>query len=162
MDGVPRAASLLVGLALALGLADCGGDEPKASPRAASPARVIGGWADALRAGDVARAGSFFVLPAVVSNGTPPLTVRTRTQLAAFNRALPCGARLLRTVRHHGYVIAEFKLVDRKGPGAISPCPGKGATAATAFRLVRGKIREWRRAAAFPGEEEPPPTTNQT
>jgi hypothetical protein len=157
-EAVRRAVSLLA----MLGLAACGGGggdaKPKPSP---TPASVIRGWAEALRAGDVAKAGTYFALPAVVSNGTPPLTVRTRAELGAFDRALPCGARLLRTVGHHGYVIAEFRLVDRHGPGAISPCPGKGAKAATAFRVVKGKIREWRRVTAFPGDGAPPPT-NQT
>jgi hypothetical protein len=55
-------------------------------------------------------------------------------------------------------VIAEFRLTDRKGPGAVTPCQGKGAKASTAFRVVSGKIREWRRVSGFPDEGAPAPT----
>jgi hypothetical protein len=141
-----------------LAVAGCGGGHVAAATRRApTAAAIIRGWADALRAGRVQRAGSYFALPVIVSNGTPPVSVETRAQLRAFHQALPCGARLLSTVPHHGYVIAEFRLVDRSGAGAISPCPGKGRTAATAFRIAKGKIREWRRVPAFPGEGEPTP-----
>ena len=106
---------------------------------------VVRQWADSLRQGDVAAAAKLFALPAKVANGTPLLTLKTRSQVRVFNTALPCGARLTTVSAHHGYLIAVFRLTDRSGPGAIKSCPGKGNRAATAFKIVKGHIAEWRR-----------------
>src|SRR5689334_10829157 len=58
---------------------------------------VIAAWADAVRRGDPARATGFFALPAIVYQPSyGPVEVRTRGVAEAFNRALPCGARLIR------------------------------------------------------------------
>ena len=56
--------------------------------------RVIKQWSDELRAGDVIAASERFALPTVIQNGTPPLRLTARAQVEAFNRSLPCGARL--------------------------------------------------------------------
>jgi hypothetical protein len=129
------------------GLGDSG---KKAS--ASTPAAVIRGWSDALRGGDIDRASGYFAVPSVVENGSPPVELHSLAEAKIFNRALPCGARYLRSTPHHGYVIAEFRLTDRTGPGAMRPCQGKGAKADVAFRITHGKIAEWRRAAGYPGE----------
>jgi hypothetical protein len=107
----------------------------------------------------VARADGLFSLPTVVQNGTPPLRLRTRAEIHLFDSSLPCGARLVRTVAHHGYVLAQFKLTERAGPGG-GHCDGTGNSAATAFRIVAGKISEWRRIANLPGPggQPPPPS----
>lgn len=126
---------------------------------AAKDAAVVRRWADRLRRGDVAAAARLFALPAKVQNGSPLLTLRTRSQVRGFNRTLPCGAKLLSALPHHGYVIAEFRLTDRRGPGAIPGCPGKGNKASTAFKIRHGLIVEWRRVL-LPGEKgssEPAP-----
>src|SRR4051794_3587592 len=142
-------------------LAGCGGGsgpapklgEDNGGEKAAgdSGSAVVRRWADTLRKGDVAGAAELFALPARVANGTPLLTLRSRGQVRGFNRALPCGARVLSTTPHHGYVIAEFRLTDRSGPGAVPHCPGRGHRAATAFKVVSGHITEWRRVP-MPGE----------
>ncbi len=114
-----------------------------------SDAQVIRGWADSERAGDTSRAASYFALPAIVANGTPPLRLATRSEVVAFNRALPCGAQLLRTVADRGYTVATFRLTNR--PGAS--CQGaEGAVAYAAFRVRDGKIAQWIRV---PGEAAP-------
>jgi hypothetical protein len=162
------AVAALVGV---LGAAGCGGGSHKPARRAAAPpatatpsvparaadVAVVRGWADALRRGHVARADSLFSLPALVQNGTPPLPLTTRSEVHGFDLSLPCGARLLRTVAHHGYVLAEFRLTERRGPGG-GHCDGTGHSAATAFRIVGGKIREWRRIVGLPGKAPPPPS----
>jgi hypothetical protein len=89
-----------------------------------------------------------------VENGTPPIRLRSRAAVHLFDESLPCGARLLRAVSHHGYVLAEFKLTQRSGPGG-GRCDGPGDEAATAFRIVRGKISEWRRIPGLPDEPAP-------
>jgi hypothetical protein len=106
---------------------------------------VVRQWADSLRRGDVDAATNLFALPSKVANGTPLLTLKTRRQVRVFNTALPCGAKVLTVTAHHGYLIAEFRLTDRTGPGAIKSCPGKGNKAATAFKIAKGHIVEWRR-----------------
>jgi ketosteroid isomerase-like protein len=132
---------------IALACAGCG---------SVSDAGVIRSWARALTAGDLDRAASYFSLPAIVENGTPPVRITSRAQAREFNQLLPCGARLLATARHGAYVYATFRLTNRVGGDCAS---GTGAIAATAFLIRDGKIVQWRRLAS-PGQptpEAPPP-----
>ncbi len=158
----------LVGAVLVAGSAGCGGSggggsagggsgehrppHMGAADRPRDPAAVIRAWADDLRAGKVEEAVALFAVPSVVANGTPPRTLRSRAAVRAFNAGLPCGARVTRTGAHHGYVLAEFVLVERRGPGADC-AGGVGAHAGVAFRIRGGRIVEWRRfdPGATPG-----------
>lgn len=103
---------------------------------------VIRGWAQALKAGNVSRAASYFALPAIVQNGTPPLRITTRREARDFNELLPCGALLIATARHGAYVDATFRLTNRVGGDCGT---GIGAIARTAFLIRDGKIAEWLR-----------------
>ncbi|HEY1521943.1 MAG TPA: hypothetical protein VGF70_02945 [Solirubrobacteraceae bacterium] len=103
---------------------------------------VIRGWAQALTAGNLDRAASYFATPALVENGTPPVRITSRREARAFNELLPCGARLVATARHGVYTYATFRLTDRVG-GACGA--GVGERAATAFLIRDGKIEQWRR-----------------
>ena len=162
-----RRAVALVLLAPALA-AGCGGSEPKASrapaerPAPAGPrsgaARVIGRWADTLRAGDVDGAARLFAVPATVANGEGPLRLTTHAAIEAFNASLPCGARLVRTRRRGRYTVATFRLTERPGGDCGA---GVGDIAATAFRLRAGKIVEWLRVrtSSDPGGPPPPGTS---
>jgi hypothetical protein len=105
--------------------------------------QVIKGWADELRAGDVAAASKRFAIPSVIQNGTPPLRLTSRGQVEAFNRSLPCGATLTEAVAVDRFTIATFKLTERPGPGECGK--GVGETAKTAFVVRRGLITQWRR-----------------
>ncbi|MFL5909916.1 MAG: nuclear transport factor 2 family protein [Gaiellaceae bacterium] len=163
---------LVCALVIAAGAAaGCGGSSsdkpaPKPAPRsAAHPAkgtdvRVIRRWVDTLRAGHVEAAASYFAVPVLVQNGTPPIHLRTRAQVRLFNEALPCGARLLRTFQSGRYVAATFRLTKRPGGDCGR---GTGSEAATAFVIRDGKIVEWRRVP-LPGERIPqapaPPTSS--
>jgi hypothetical protein len=123
-------------------------------PVTADERAVIQGWSDTLRDGRVSRAARYFALPSVVANGTGPLQVRTRAQAEAFNRALPCGAKVvsLRRTIHH-YVLATFRLTERPGPGSCGT--GTGALAQTAFRVERRHITEWLRVPTAPEQQGP-------
>jgi len=151
---------------LALSAAGCGSDSrhartpppPKSSAtpaaRESKPASkaddaVIRGWADALRAGHVARASRYFAIPSVVSNGTPPIRLTSRSDVEFFNRTLPCGARVKRTQDTGAFVVATFELTERRGRGRCGQ--GFGGKARTAFMIRGGKIRQWRRVV----EDEP-------
>jgi hypothetical protein len=162
-----------VPLLLALGLPACGGvsdserfslrtpgtDEPivreiegsqkvrTGKPTAAEVA-TIRGWADALRAGHIAAAARFFAVPSVVADGTNPLRrLKNRNAVVEFNRALPCGAKLQHTQRGaSSFVIARFRLTERKGSGACGS--GVGQAAYTAFLIENRHILQWRRAGS--------------
>jgi limonene-1,2-epoxide hydrolase len=168
-------------IALALGVASCGGDDgPRApatpgedtdraqpAPERRAPAepeadsevdpddvRVVRAWADALRRGDVRGAARFFALPSVVSNGTPPVKLESRAAVRIFNRLLPCGAKAIDSEpAAHGFFIVTFRLTERPGRGRCGS--GTGETARTAFRVRDDHITEWLRV---PDVESAPET----
>lgn len=129
---------------------------PEESGAPAEPAavRVIRGWAEAQRSSNLEKASSYFALPSLVSNGTPPLALRTRADVRQFNADLPCGAKVVKTAAAAGgrYTVATFRLVDRPG----MHCDGGGANARTAFEIRDGKIRSWVRLADRPSGQAPP------
>lgn len=142
---------------LAVVTAGCGGGAKETPPlhgtSGSKPASVIRAWSDTLRKGDVEGAASFFALPSVVSNGTPPVVLRTRADARLFNASLPCGARLLRTSSAGRYTTATFRLTERPGPGSCGR--GTGLEARTTFVIRDGKIREWRRVPDNPAPAGP-------
>jgi hypothetical protein len=149
--------SLLLAGLIATG---CGGGDSETStiPGGADAEQVdvIEDWADDLRSGDVKAAADHFRLPSVAENGTPPLELRTRGQVRAFNASLPCGAELTRAEPHAGFIIATFELTERPGRGECGT--GVGVTAQTAFLIEDGLIVEWHRIpdeAIEPSTEEP-------
>lgn len=125
----------------------------ESKPAAKSDEAVIRGWADALRAGHVEEAARYFAIPSVVSNGTPPVPLRSRSDVEFFNAALPCGAKVTKTVDTGVFVVATFVLTERPGAGTCGS--GVGGKAATAFMISKGKIVQWRRVVE--GEPEPDP-----
>ena len=139
----------LAGAVLATAAPACGGSEESSVPGGADPeaVRVIDEWSTALREGDVDRAASYFELPSVAQNGTPPIQLETREDVVEFNDALPCGAELIEARREGEFTVATFRLTDRPGGGCG---PGTGGTASTRFRISDGKFTEWRRVADQP------------
>ena len=135
---------LSLGLAAVLA-AGCGGDDgPPTDPAprqdaAAESERVIRAWSDAMRRSDIGAASRQFAVPAVIANGTAPISLDTRAAVRAFNGSLPCGSRVTGTEAHHGLTIATFTLTER--PGA--QCDGTGNTAKAAFEIRDGKIVRW-------------------
>jgi hypothetical protein len=120
---------------------------PGTHPASRKAIAVITHWSEELRAGHVERAASFFDLPVIVQNATPPIRLSSHEQVLAFNRTLPCGAHIVRTLAGHRYTVATFVLTERPGsPG----CGATGKLAATAFLLRHGKISEWRRVLVPP------------
>jgi hypothetical protein len=110
---------------------------------------VVRGWADALRHGDVERASSYWGVPAIAANGTQPFRLVTRRAVRHFNEGLTCGARLESVERDKTYVLATFRLTNRRDrPGACAQ--GVGNRARTLFLLRDGKIVQWIRAADPP------------
>ena len=109
--------------------------------------RVITRWSEELRRGHVRRAASYFAVPVVVQNASPVLKLTSRAEVLGFNRTLPCGAHIVKTIAGGRYTVATFVLTERPGsPG----CGATGMLAATAFRLRHGKISEWRRVLVPP------------
>jgi hypothetical protein len=114
---------------------------------------TIRGWADALRNGKVDRAVRYWAVPAVFSNGNPPVRLPTVKAIREVNEGFPCGAKLVSTQRDprdRDFVDAVFVLTERRG--SPRPCDGTGGRAATAFRIRNRKIVEWLR---LPNPPEP-------
>jgi hypothetical protein len=111
-------------------------------PADAGAARTIRRWARALQGGDVARAVSYWALPAKIQNGTPVLTLRSRQDLRLFNGSLACGAVLTGAGAARGYTIATFRLTERPGGDCGG---GTGQTARTAVLVRGGRIAAWYR-----------------
>ncbi len=145
---------MLATLAIAGALASSG----CGSSASITDASVIRDWAQALRSGNIAKAASYFALPAVVADGTAPVRIDTPAQARDFNRLLPCGAQLVSTSRHGAYIFATFKLTNRVGGGCGS---GTGTLAATAFLIRNGKIARWLRLPNPGSGQQPPGTTTQ-
>ena len=143
----PRVLAIAL-LAAALAIPGCGGgdgeDEPATGglPPGHSDLRVIAGWVNALRHGHVEAAADYFAVPSVAQNGTPPITLETHRDVVAFNRSLPCGAKLVTARPVDGFIAATFKLTERPGGDCGS---GTGHLARTAFVIRDGKIKQWRR-----------------
>ncbi len=129
--------------------------EPTATPRAkATPEppgvtraerRIVRGWSDALRKGNVAAASRYFSVPALAVNPDPAF-LATASDVQAFNRGLPCGAKLVKLRRsvEPMFVVGIFRLTERPGAGECGT--GAGNLAAVAFRIYRGHITSWIRA----------------
>jgi hypothetical protein len=138
-------------LALAV-LAGCGGSGSSDTATTATipgdgntaDVKVIGAWVDALRAGEVDQAASYFALPSVVQNGTPPVRLKTRDDVVSFNSSLPCGAKLVSASSNGQVTTATFELTDRPGGSCGA---GVGQVASTAFVIEDGLIVHWARVA---------------
>jgi hypothetical protein len=145
---VRRAGAALAACAL---LAGCGGggdkaDKPERSagpvPADASAERVVRGWIAALNRGDYDRAADYFAPGAIVQQ-TAVIHLRTHREAEAFNRSLPCKARVTEVRDQGRAVLATFKLLN--GPGGRCQ-PRDGSVAAARVRCVirHGRFLEWR------------------
>jgi hypothetical protein len=121
--------------------------------------RVIKGWADALRRGDVRGAARYFQIPSFFAPAPDQeVTLHSFTEAEAVNAALPCGAKVISVVKVGGpFVQALFRLTGRPGRGGSACNPGAGQTARTNFEIKSGRIRAWIRAPDAPGENQQPP-----
>ena len=147
----PTALPLLL---LVLAAAGCGGGKDREGAGQDAGA-VIRGWADDLRAGHYADANRRFAVPATVSNGTPPFTLRSAREVDAFNRGLTCGAVVTATERiSGGRTLATFRLTEPAG-GTASCGTGVGQRAQVTVRVRDGRIVEWLRVG------DPPPGSTE-
>jgi hypothetical protein len=137
-------------------------DLPPNVPQAASgpadrrAARVIRAWLRALDRGDIESAADYFAEPSKFQNGTPVLTLDSRTERLAVNLSLSCGARAVELGSSGPFTIVTFRLVARPGADCGD---GVGDRARGAIRVARGLIQEWYRLPDVPGGPmiRPPP-----
>jgi hypothetical protein len=128
---------------------------PRDAPVTRAEEAVIRGWADALRRGDVVRASRYWRIPAIAANGGQPFRLVSRLAVQDFNAGLTCGARLESVERDKAYVLATFRLTNRRDrPGECAQ--GAGQLARTLFLLRDGKIAQWIRATDPPDEGDLP------
>lgn len=129
---------------------------PTGKPPAAADLRVIRGWADTLRRGDVPAAARYFALPSELINGPTAagtvavVQIHNRTDAVLANAGLPCGARLRSADQRGAYINALFALTGRGGLGG--GCQGTGGTGRVNFVIRRGLIVRWIRARDEPGD----------
>jgi hypothetical protein len=153
---VRRAAAALVAVAALVG--GCGGGSgtqtapvgpPKVGATAADEA-VVRGWTEALYAGRVDRAADFFAPGAIVQQ-VQTLVLTDHRAAVAFNRSLPCRAKVTAITREKGgLLLASFRLY----PGLGGTC-ADGGTARVRFHIRAGHIEVWRQlpdAPAPPGQ----------
>jgi hypothetical protein len=105
---------------------------------------VIGHWTNRLGRGDTDGAADLFAIPSVAINGDVPLHLLSHDDALAFNRSLPCGAKLVKARSAGDLIVATFRLTDRPGGACGS---GIGHLARTAFAIEDGHITQWRRLA---------------
>lgn len=104
---------------------------------------VIDDWSGRLSEGDTEGAAQLFAIPSVAQNGDVPQRMTSRDEILAFNRSLPCGAKLVKARPAGDLIAATFRLTDRPG-GACGQ--GVGGLARTAFEIDDdGHIVQWRR-----------------
>jgi hypothetical protein len=138
-------------------------------PAPAAAVAVIRDWSSELAQGNVAAASAYFATPSViqVDPTVPAVTLRTRAEVVAANRSLPCGARLLSARVVDRYIDSLFVLGNRPGGGPGGCGSGTGLTARVAFVITGGRIAQWRRipdepgdsAHDSPGAQAPPPAS---
>lgn len=120
-------------------------DVPSKPTGKADPGQVevIRAWSDALRRGDVAAASATWAVPSKVQNGSPVLTLSSRSEVRIFNDALSCGSVVTSAgAARGGFTIATVRLTKRKGADCGT---GTGHSARTAILVRGGKIAEWYR-----------------
>ncbi len=118
---------------------------PAPKPVTRSERRIVRGWSDALRRGNVAAAARYFSVPALAVNPVPAF-LATESEVQDFNRELPCGAKLVKMRRsaEPKFVVGIFRLTERPGAGECGT--GTGDLVAVAFRIYRDHITSWIRA----------------
>jgi limonene-1,2-epoxide hydrolase len=128
--------------------------------------KVIEAWSAALRRGDVAAASATWAVPSKVQNGSPVLTLSSRSDVRIFNDALTCGSVVTSTgSAKGGFTIATVRLTQRKGADCGT---GTGHSARTAILVRDGKIAEWYRLPDDPDaprsqpQPDAPPDTSDT
>lgn len=144
-----------VGVTLVAGvlLAGCGGgsEKPHKPGRAAGPAppakaqssseRVVRGWIAALNKRRYGKAADYFARGAVVQQ-TVPIKLTTRRAAIAFNRSLPCTAKVTDVKDEGKSVLATFRLFDGPG-GRCEPRDGSIASARVRCVISRGRFLAW-------------------
>jgi hypothetical protein len=119
---------------------------------------VLSGWTEALTAGDDQRAARYFTVPTIWAQGDP-VELRSAEQVLAYNRSLPCGAKVLEVQQDGRYVVATLRLRQRPG----GRCSDVGELLRVAFVVRSGKFTELRQipdtrgAPPGPSSYEPAP-----
>ncbi len=112
---------------------------------------VVRAWTREVYAGQFDRAASLFAPGAIVEQ-QDTIVLQTHGDAVAFNRSLPCRAKVTGVVSEHGgdTLLASFDLFA--GPGGTCP---RGGTARVRFRIRAGHIELWRQlpdAPSAPGQ----------
>jgi hypothetical protein len=125
-----------------------GGGSPDPAPPVPPDARIIRAWVEAVDRADYETAGSFFAPGALVQQ-VEVFRLRDHKAAVAFNRSLPCRAKLTKVKDEGRTTIGTFKL--RVGPAGTKR--GCDSTVRVRFRLRKGRFAEWRQLPERPAPE---------
>ncbi|MEA2457530.1 MAG: hypothetical protein QOC95_502 [Thermoleophilaceae bacterium] len=144
----------LAALAAVLALGGCGGGGLKdamksaGAPQAGSSSggeAVVRAWTREVYAGQYDRAANLFAPGAIVQQ-QDTILLQTHGDAVAFNRSLPCRAKVTGIVHERGgNLLASFDLFA--GPGGSCP---RGGTARVRFHIRAGRIEVWRQLPDVP------------
>lgn len=110
------------------------------------------GWIAALNQGRYGKAADYFARGAVVQQ-TVPIKLTTRKAAIAFNRSLPCRAKVTEVREEGKSVLATFRLFDGPG-GRCEPRDGSVASARVRCVIRRGRFLAWRQLPESQGRPE--------
>ena len=85
-------------------------------------------------------------MPALAVNPLPAVPGDRSRDVEAFNRGLPCGAKLVKMRRSAEPNVRRRHLPAHRAPGPGECGTGTGNLAAVAFRIYRDHITSWVRA----------------
>jgi predicted small lipoprotein YifL len=108
----------------------------------AGQVRVVRGWLDELRRGQVARAARRFAIPSRFQNFDAVARIRTPSDALAVTATLPCGAKMTSVGGAAGFVVYEARLTDRPGGACGS---GVGGVVRGAVLVRHRRMVEWYR-----------------
>ena len=119
---------------------------PKPQPVTRAERRIIRGWSDALRHGQVDGRGALLQRPGAGRQPAARVPGDASRTSRSSTATLPCGAKLVKMRRsaEPKFVVGIFRLTERPGAGECGT--GTGDLAAVAFRIYRGHITSWIRA----------------
>jgi hypothetical protein len=135
---------------------------PAVKPVTSAEKRVIKGWSDRQRRGDMTEASRYFSVPALISDADQgELFLSTPGEVKKFNSSLKCATKLMGTRRGaKGFAVGIFMLSERKGQTKCGVDAGQ--TTEVAFQIRKQHIQQWVRIAVGTGVATPTPTPTQT
>jgi hypothetical protein len=128
---------LLLAVLACAAAAGCGGSEPTAEA-------VVRAWSEALNAGEIERAASYFAQGAQVVQGVRSFRIDDADEALDFARSLPCGREIVAAQPSGNRIEVTIELTRRPG----RRCAGPGRRTGLIVRVEEGQIVLWHEVPA--------------